>query len=195
MKPINWKINAALFLGGQFLSLFGTALVQYAITWHVTLKTGSGMMLTAVVAAGFMPMFFVSPFAGVWADRFNRKYLINIADAVIAMTTLIVALCFAACYEKFWLLLVCVGVRSIGQGVQTPAVNAFIPMITPKEHYTRVNGVYSSVQSFGNLLAPMLAGTIMSFMQISAVFLVDVNGRHWDIDCVVLGARAGGGGE
>ncbi|MDR1133865.1 MAG: MFS transporter [Synergistaceae bacterium] len=190
MKTFNWKINAALFLGGQFLSLFGTLLVQYAITWHVTLKTGSGTMMTAFVAAGFLPMFFISPFAGVWADRFNRKYLINAADAVIAAATLIVALCFMAGYEKFWLLLLCVGIRSIGQGVQTPAVNAFIPMIVPREHYARVNGVNSTLQSFGNLLAPMLAGAIMSFMPITAVFFIDIITAVIGISIVFLFVRA-----
>ena len=174
IKNFNWKINTLLFLGGQNISLFGSALVQYAITWHITLKTGSGMMLTAFVVTGFLPMFFISPFAGVWADRFNRKYLINIADALIAAVTLIVAVCFMAGYEKIWLLLVCAGVRSIGQGIQTPAVNAFIPMTVPQEHYTRINGINTTVQSFGNLLSPMLAGVILSFMSITAVFFIDI---------------------
>jgi DHA3 family macrolide efflux protein-like MFS transporter len=174
MKAFGWKINTLLFLGGQNISLFGSALVQYAITWHITLETGSGMMLTAFVVIGFLPAFFVSPFAGVWADRFNRKYLINMADAAIAIATLIVALCFMAGYNKIWLLLACAGIRSMGQGVQTPAVNAFIPMIVPQEHYARVNGINTTIQSFGNLLAPMLAGAVLSFMSITAVFFIDI---------------------
>jgi DHA3 family macrolide efflux protein-like MFS transporter len=173
-KNINWKKNAVLFLGGQGITLFGSALVQYAITWYVTLKTGSGSMLTAFVVIGFLPMFFISPFAGVWADRFNRKHLINIADAVIAITTLIVAVSFMAGYEHYWLLWICAGIRSLGQGVQMPAVNAFIPMIVPQEHYARVNGINTTIQSFGNLLAPMLAGVVLSFMSITAVFFIDI---------------------
>ncbi|MDR1985871.1 MAG: MFS transporter [Treponema sp.] len=174
MKMFNWKINTLLFLGGQNISLFGSALVQYAITWYITLKTGSGMMLTAFVVIGFMPMFFISPFAGVWADRFNRKYIINIADALIAITTLIAALCCMAGYEKIWLLLMCAAIRSVGQGLQTPAVNSLIPLIVPQEHYVRINGINTTIQSLGNLLAPMLAGVILSFMAITSVFFIDV---------------------
>jgi DHA3 family macrolide efflux protein-like MFS transporter len=192
MKTFNWKINAALFLVGQSMSLFGTALVQYAITWHVILKTGSGTMLTALVVTGNLPMFFISPFAGVWADRFNRKFIINIADAVIAITTLIVAMCFMAGYEKFWLLLVSVGIRSMGQGVQIPAVNAYIPMITPQEYYARINGVNSTIQSFSNLLAPVLAGAILSFMPITAVFFVDIITAVIGISIVFFFVRAPG---
>jgi DHA3 family macrolide efflux protein-like MFS transporter len=169
-----WKTNTILFLGAQNISLFGSLLAQYAITWHITLKTASGTMLTDLVVAAFLPMFFISPFAGVWADRFNRKYLINVADAVIAAATLIVAICFMAGYDEFWLLWLCTGIRSMGQGVQMPAVNAFIPMIAPQEHYARINGVNSTIQSFGNLLSPVLAGAILSFMSITAIFFIDV---------------------
>jgi DHA3 family macrolide efflux protein-like MFS transporter len=62
----------------------------------------------------------------------------------------------------------------MGQGVQMPAVNAFIPMIAPAEHYARINGINSTIQSFANLLSPMLAGVILSFMSITAVFFIDI---------------------
>jgi len=88
----NWKKNAALFLTGQALSFFGTMIVQYAIFWHITLKSLSGNVMTLFVLVGFLPMFFISPFAGVWADRFNRKYIINIADGSIAVFSLVVAI-------------------------------------------------------------------------------------------------------
>ncbi len=174
MKQINWKPNAALFLGAQCLTLFGSALVQFAITWYVTLETGSGAMLTAFVVINALPMFFISPFAGVWADRFNKKYLINIADALIAVTTLFVALCFMFGYKEIWLLWLCAGIRALGQGVQMPAVNSFIPLIVPEEHYARVNGINTTIQSLSNLVAPMLAGLVLGLLSISAVFFIDI---------------------
>ncbi len=71
----NWKKDTTLFLSSQTISLFGTMLVQYAITWYITMKTQSGVMMTLSVVAGFLPTFFLAPFAGVWADRFDRKKL------------------------------------------------------------------------------------------------------------------------
>ncbi|MDR2479841.1 MAG: MFS transporter [Treponema sp.] len=169
-----WKRNTALFLGGQGVSLFGSMLVQYAIMWHITLKTQSGSMLTAFILAGILPMFFVSPFAGVWADRFNRTYIINIADASIALATLIVAVLFIAGFESHWLLLGCAAVRALGQGVQTPAVNAFIPQIVPEQRLTRINGINGSIQSFTMLVSPMVAGALLSFASIKIIFFLDV---------------------
>jgi hypothetical protein len=60
---INWKKNTALFVIGQALSMFGTMVVQYAIIWHITLKTQSGTMMTLFTIAGFLPMFLFHPLA------------------------------------------------------------------------------------------------------------------------------------
>ncbi|MDR1531031.1 MAG: MFS transporter [Clostridiales bacterium] len=169
----SWKRNAALFLGGQSLSMFGSMLVHYAITWHVTLKTQSGSVMTLFAIAGVLPMFFLSPFGGVWADRYNRKYLINISDAVIAAVTLVMALLFFAGFDNIGLLFICAVVRAAGQGVQTPAVNAIIPEIVPEEHLTKINGINSTVQSLCMFAAPMASGALLAFAPIEGILFID----------------------
>ncbi|GHV15763.1 MFS transporter [Spirochaetia bacterium] len=171
---INWKKNTVLFLAGQALSLFGSMVVQYAILWHITLKTQSGIMMTIFTIAGFIPMFLISPFGGVWADRFNRKYIINIADGSIALASLIVAFFLFFGFDNFGILLICAVVRSFGQGVQTPAVGAFIPQIVPEEHLTRINGIQSSIFSCVTLTSPMISGALMAFAPLEVMFLLDV---------------------
>jgi DHA3 family macrolide efflux protein-like MFS transporter len=171
---LNWKKNAALFLAGQFLSLFGTMLVQHAIIWQITLKTQSGIMLTLFTLVGFLPMFFVSPFAGVWVDRFNRKAIINLADGAVALVSLLAAVSIMAGMESAGVLLLCAAVRSLGQGVQLPAVGAFIPDIVPPEHLTKINGWQSSMLSFVTLISPMLSGALMTFAPLEILFFLDV---------------------
>ena len=171
---INWRRNTALFVAGQTLSLFGTLLVQYAILWHITLKTQSGTMMTVFTIAGFLPMFFISPFAGVWADRFNRKNIINIADGSIAFVCLIVAVFLFFGSDPIGILLICTVVRSFGQGAQMPAVSALIPQIVPQENLTKVNGILSSIQAGTTLAAPMASGALMTFAPLEILFLVDV---------------------
>lgn len=171
---INWKKNTAFFVAGQTLSLFGTLLVQYAILWHITLKTQSGSMMTVFTIAGFLPMFFISPFAGVWADRFNRKNIINIADGSIALVSLIMAVFLLFGYDSITILLICAVVRSLGQGTQMPAVGALLPQIVPQENLTKVNGLLSSIQAGTTLAAPMASGALMTFAPLEILFFVDV---------------------
>ena len=71
-----WKKKAGLFLTSQAVSLFGSSLVQYAIIWYITLETQSGVMTTLATLCGFIPQVLISLFAGVWADKYNKKKLI-----------------------------------------------------------------------------------------------------------------------
>ncbi|MDR1953293.1 MAG: MFS transporter [Clostridiales Family XIII bacterium] len=170
----NWKRNAGFFIGGQFMSMFGSMLVQYAITWHITLETQSGVWMTLFTCAGLLPMVLISPLAGVWADRYNRKYLINISDAAIAVATLVLAVVFFTGGENIWLMLVVVIVRGLGQGVQTPAGSALIPQMVPQEHLIRFNGIQSAAQSLTMFATPMLAGVLLTFLPIEYIFFIDV---------------------
>ncbi len=170
----NWKRRITLFLATQTISLFGTALVQYAITWHITLTTQSGSMMTIAIVCGFLPTFFLSPFAGVWADRYNRKRLIMISDSAIALTTLIMALLFMAGNESLWLLFVMSAIRALGSAVQTPAVGAILPQLVPEDQLTRVNGINGSIQALIMLVAPMASGALLGMVPLSTIFFIDV---------------------
>ena len=173
MNP-NWKKNTILFLTSQAISLFGSALVQHAITWYITLKTQSGMMMTIAIICGFLPTFFLAPFAGVWADRYHRKTLIILSDSLIAVATLTLAVLFLTGHNALWLLFVASVIRSFGAAVQTPAVGAFLPQLVPGDKLTRVNAVNSSIQSLMMLIAPMLSAVLLTVTTIEIIFFIDV---------------------
>lgn len=169
-----WKRNITLFLSGQTASLFGSSLVQYAILWYLTLETKSGVVLTMATVFGFLPQAFISVFGGVWADRHNRKLLIIGADAAIATTTLALAIVMLTGYENLWLIYATLAIRSIGAGIQTPAVGALIPQIVPPDKLIRINGINMSIQSSMTLLAPALAAALFAGFGLHAVLFVDV---------------------
>ncbi|WP_379135377.1 MFS transporter [Paenibacillus sp. sgz500958] len=170
----DWNKNIVLFLASQTLSLFGSSLVQYAIMWYITLNTQSGLMMTISIICGFVPTFFLSPFAGVWADRYNRKLLIVVSDSMIALSTLVLAVLFLMGYDAMWLLFVASALRALGTGVQTPAVGAFIPQLVAEDKLTKVNGLNGSIQALVMLVSPMLSGALLTFASIEAIFFIDV---------------------
>lgn len=170
----NWKKNMIIFLSSQTISLFGSSLVQYAIFWYITLNTQSGVMMTIYIICGFVPSFLLSPFAGVWADRFNRKWLINLADGLIAVSTLVLAILFLSGYKEMWLLFVISAIRALGTGIQTPAVGAIIPQIVPEDKLTKVNATNSSIQAIVMLIAPMVSATLLTVASLEMIFFIDV---------------------
>jgi DHA3 family macrolide efflux protein-like MFS transporter len=166
--------NIIIFLLSETISLFGSSLVQYAILWYITLNTKSGVMMTISIICGFLPTFFLSPFAGVWADRYNRKTLIILSDLFIAAITLILAILFLMGYESLGLLFVTSALRAVGTSIQVPAIGAFIPQIVPESKLTKVNGINGSIQSIVMLISPMLSGALLSIATIQAIFFIDV---------------------
>lgn len=170
----NWKKNTILFLASQTISLFGSSLVQFAITWYIALETQSGIMMTLSIISGFVPNIILSPFAGVWADRYNRKILIVVSDAVIAFSTLVMAILFLMGHGSVWILIGVSAIRSFGSSIQNPAVSAFLPQIVPVDKLTRVNAVNQSVQSFCNLLSPIISGALLTISTIESIFFIDV---------------------
>jgi MFS transporter, DHA3 family, macrolide efflux protein len=170
----HWKKNIILFLGSQTLSLFGSSLVQYAIMWDITLNTKSGVMMTIYIVCGFVPAFFLSPFAGVWADRYNRKMLIILSDSLIAISTLILAILFLNGYDALWLFFLIAAVRALGTGVQTPAVGAILPQIVPGDQLTKVNGANGSIQAAIMLVSPMVSAALLSIASIEMILFIDV---------------------
>ena len=159
---------------GQAFSLFGSSLVGFAIVWHITLETKSGLMMTIGTACMFLPQLIISLFAGVWADRYNRKRLIIWADGGIAIATLFMAIVYLMGYKELWLIFLILAIRSVGSGIQTPAVNAIIPQIVPVDKLLRVNGVNGSLQSGITLLSPIAGAALLTFMSLEMIFFIDV---------------------
>lgn len=170
---IRWKRQVALFLVGQTITTFGSYLVQYAIMWHLTLVTKSGVVLALAAIFGFLPQAVVSIFAGVWADRVNRKIMIIVSDSVIALATLGLAFLMLSGVDDLWLIFLVMAVRSVGAGFQMPAISALLPQIVPADNLLRVNSVNSSIQSSLGLLAPVAAAAVYANMSIVAIFFID----------------------
>ncbi|MCL2863869.1 MAG: MFS transporter [Methanimicrococcus sp.] len=170
----NWKRKTVLFFGSQAITFFGSALVSFSIIWYITLTTESGVMTTLILLCSFVPQLLISFFSGVWADKYNRKTLIILADGGIAIATLALVIYMLAGYESIPALLFIAMVRSVGMGIQMPAMNALIPQIVPADKLVRVNGINGSLQSIVNLASPAVAGAIMIYGKIYNIMMIDV---------------------
>jgi DHA3 family macrolide efflux protein-like MFS transporter len=110
----------------------------------------------------------------VWADRYPRKALIIFADVLTAASTLILATFFIMGYKELWLIFLVSGIRSIGAGIQSPAVNALLPQIVPEDRLIRVNGINGTIQPFIMIAAPLLSGAMLSYSRLEAIFFIAV---------------------
>ena len=176
MGSSGWRQTALLVLIGQCITLFGSTLVQMALVWYVTLRTGSGIWIGALTLCAYLPQFFLSPVGGAWADRRPLKPFIAGADAGIAAVTLALIPILPILSDGHLpaALLILSALRSAGAGIQTPAVDALLPRLIPPALRQRWNGGYAAMQALVRFAAPAAAGVLMALLPLSAVLLIDV---------------------
>lgn len=170
----NWIFKSIIFIAGQTISLFGSSVVAYAIVWYITLETSSAKMMTISILCSFLPQILISLFAGVWADRYNRKLIIIFSDLFIAVATLILAIVFLMGEKSLTLIFIASIIRSIGSGIQAPAVNAVLPQIVPSEKLTKVNSINITMANSLNLVSPAFGGFVLATLGFEFTLFVDV---------------------
>src|SRR5678816_1188549 len=83
--------NYRLFFGGLIVSMIGTWMTQTASMWLVYHLSSSAFLLGLVGFASQVPIFFLAPFAGVWADRVNRHRLLVVTQVLSMLQSLALA--------------------------------------------------------------------------------------------------------
>lgn len=166
----SWLKKIIVFLVSQTITLIGSLVVGYAVVWYITIETSSGLMMTIAVLCNCLPQIIISLFAGVWADRYNRKLLIIASDAFTALATLVLAIAWLNGNTSMTFIFIVMAARSFGAGVQQPAVNALIPQIVPVEQLTRINAINTTIMNTLTLLAPALGGALLASSFVNALF-------------------------
>jgi len=105
--------NYLFFWSGQLVSLLGSSIVQFAIIWWITVETGSALYLALASFLGLAPLVVVGPFAGVYADRWNRKKLVFVADLMQALAIVILIVFYWIGNVVIWQVLAVLTVRAV----------------------------------------------------------------------------------
>ncbi|WP_086348243.1 MFS transporter [Candidatus Enterococcus clewellii] len=177
MEMRNWRRNFYLFLTGQFLSGITSMIVQYAIIWYLTKATGSATVLSIATLLGMIPMVVLSPFAGPFIDRLNKKKLLMVTDIIVAIFALILSIAGTLASDfPLWLVYVSLLIRSIAQTFQMPTIQSILPTMVPEEELTKVNGQFGMVQSANFIIAPALGAFLFSVIPMNFLILLDVLG-------------------
>jgi DHA3 family macrolide efflux protein-like MFS transporter len=117
---------------GQAFSLLGSQLVQFALVWWLTQTTGSATVLAFASMTSLLPAILLSPFAGALVDRWNRRIVMIIADAVIALATVALAVLYKQNVVQVWHIFALMFIRAVGGEFHWPAMLASTTLMVPK---------------------------------------------------------------
>lgn len=172
----NWKRNFYTIWAGQAFSQFSSSVLQFAIVWHLTDKTGSALVLSAAMMMGFLPQGILGPFIGVFIDRYNRKMIMAVSDLIIAAASFIMVIAGQMGVLSTELILLVLLIRSIGSAFHTPCLQAVTPQIVPEDQLTRCSGYSQALESISQLFSPALAAVLYQSWSLSGIIFLDVIG-------------------
>jgi len=159
---------------GQIVSLLGSALVQFALVWYVTKQTGSATVLATATTAALVPNILLGPFVGALVDRWDRKLVMVIADLVVALATVVLAILFATGLIQIWHIIAILLTRSAAGVFQGPARTAATTLMVPKEHLARLGGINQAVDGMINVFSPALGALLLELLPMQGVLAVDI---------------------
>ncbi len=170
----SWKSRFFTIWSGQSASLFGSALVQFALVWWITLETRSATMLAVAFIAALVPQIAVGPFAGAIVDRSDRKRVMILADGGIALATVVLIVLFWLGAVAIWQIIALLIVRSVGGAFHWPAFQATVTLMVPKDQLPRVNGLNQAVFGLANIGGPAAGAVLLVLLPMQGILAVDV---------------------
>ena len=158
----------------QMLSLIGSEMTALAVGIRVFKDSGSATPLAMAAFFAAVPRIVAASFAGVLADRWDRRYVMVIADAGQAVGTLLLLISFASGQFQVWHLYVVSLIQAAFGTFQGPAFAASVTMLVPDEQRDRANAILQMRSPAAGIIAPALAGLLFALVDVTGVMAIDL---------------------
>ena len=156
---------------GQLISLFGNAILRFALALYVLDATGSAAVFGTVTAIAVIPTILLSPFGGILSDRVNRRNIMAALDFATAALALGLGLLLSE-ENAVALITAALLLLSVIQACYTPSVNSSVPLLQAEGNLVKANAVVSQVSMLANLIGPVLGGVLYGFFGAMPIILV-----------------------
>jgi DHA3 family macrolide efflux protein-like MFS transporter len=159
---------------GQLVSLFGTAMTNFALTIWAWQVTGQATALALVAFFTFVPALLVTPFAGALVDRWSRKFVMMLSDLAAVLSTVVVLILYSTGNLQIWHLYATGAFSGAFGAFQFPAYSAAVTTMVSKKQYGRASGMLSSAQFASGIFAPSLAALFLISIGIAGILTIDL---------------------
>jgi DHA3 family macrolide efflux protein-like MFS transporter len=161
------------FFLGQLISILGSEIVRFSLIWWIAVESESSWYLSLAAFLVYGVKVLISPIAGVFADRWNRKAIIFITDLLQALISLVMISLFLFEHASLWNILVLMGVSSGFAAFQNPTVNAIIPTMVPQNGLDKINSLNYFTTFVMRLIGPMVGALLISLWDITQILWLD----------------------
>ncbi len=163
-----------IFWIGQLISLLGSSVIHFVVIWWIVTVTGDPNLLGITNFLGMLPLIIISPIAGVFIDRWNRKAIIAISDSMQALITFWLLLVFFFGTEQVVIVILINSLRGVCQAFHFPTVKAIIPIMIPKDKLSRMNAIDFLFNGIVQMAGPAIGAVLNTLFPIHIILWVDI---------------------
>jgi len=174
LKKTRWAPRFFTIWTGQAFSLLGSQLVSFAVIWGLTQTTGSATVLATASLVGLVPQVVLGPLTGALVDRWSRRLTMIIADSLIALATMVMAVLFALGHVQIWQVYALLFFRSVCGGFHWPAMQASTSLMVPKQHLARIQGLNQMLQGGMSIASAPLGALLLAWLPMEGILAIDV---------------------
>jgi MFS family permease len=165
--------NYRRYFAGQVISISGNWMQIVAEMWLVVKLTGSGVSVGLTAALQFLPILLLGAMAGVLADRYDKRRLLMLTQALMAVPALALWGLTAAGAIEIWMVYVLVLVRGVVLAVDNPTRQSFVMELVGPDRIVNAVSLNSVIVHTSRILGPMLAGGLIALVGVSLCFGVN----------------------
>jgi MFS family permease len=166
--------NYRLFVAGQSISLVGTWMQQVAMSWLTYRLTGSAFLLGVVGFTSQIPTLLLSPVAGVLADRWNRRRLLIVTQALAMLQAALLAATVLTGIVHVWYIIVLSLLLGVVNAFDIPIRQSFlVEMVPNREDLGNAIALNSSMVNGARLIGPTIAGLLVASVGEGVCFILN----------------------
>jgi MFS family permease len=153
--------NYRLYVAGTLVSNTGTWMQRIAQDWLVLTLGGGGTALGITTGLQFLPVLLLSPYAGVIADRFPKRRLLQVTQAAMGVASLLLGVLAVTGVAETWQVYVIAFLFGIGSAFDGPARQSFVSEMVGPDDLSNAVGLNSASFNLARILGPALAGLMI----------------------------------
>ncbi len=154
--------NFSLLFTGQFASFMGTMITSVALPYQIYSITHSTLMVGLLSLVQLAPLLFTALIGGVFADRYHRRLLLLISEAILTLGSLMLAWNAHLGHPSLLLIFLLAAFMSAFTGLHRPALDSIVQQIVAKKDFPTVSAVGTFKTSFAMIVGPAIGGLILS---------------------------------
>ncbi|MEW6180396.1 MAG: MFS transporter [Chloroflexota bacterium] len=155
--------NFTLLWAGMLISVSGSQMQLWALFWHIRNLSDQPVAVSGVGVARFLPILLLSLFAGLVADRHNRRRVMLTTQSLMMLTALVLAALTAFGIIQLWHIYLLTALQAAAIAFDTPARQALIPNLLPKQDLPSAFSLNSIAMTTGSIVGPALSGVVIAY--------------------------------